>query len=99
MAIQDVLAPMKKRTSTPEHGLRRLWAVLEERRKAGLPVNSKLGLARALGISKQAITPWTAQIPIKHVLHIEELTGLDRSVQRPDYYPPAASESHGRRKR
>lgn len=88
MAIQDALAPMKRRTNTPEHGLRKLWEILEERRRANLPISSKQSLAEALGITKQALTPWRTCIPVRHVLPIEKLVGLDRSVARPDVYPP-----------
>jgi hypothetical protein len=87
MAI-DAIPPMKKRTGTPEHGVRKLWEALEARRKAKLPINSKQGLAKALGITKQAMTPWRTHIPVKHVLQIEKLIGVDRSVLRADIYPP-----------
>jgi DNA-binding transcriptional regulator YdaS (Cro superfamily) len=79
---------MKKRTDTPEHGLKRLWEELEKRRKLQLPISSKQSLAEALGITKQAITPWHTHIPVKHVLQIERLVGIDRTTLRPDVYPP-----------
>jgi DNA-binding transcriptional regulator YdaS (Cro superfamily) len=44
-------------------------------------------LARQLAISHAAITHWV-QIPPEYVMRIEELTGVARSVLRPDIYPP-----------
>jgi hypothetical protein len=88
MTVQDVLAPMKRKTGTPEHGLRKLWEILDQRRRDGLPIHSKQGLAEALGISKQALTPWRTHVPVKHVLQIEKLLGINRSVLRADIYPP-----------
>jgi len=44
-------------------------------------------LARLLGISPQAIVQWS-QIPVRHVLTIERLTGIRREALRPDIYPP-----------
>ena len=52
-------------------------------RKAG-GVNA---LARGLGVSPQAVSQWR-QIPVRHVLSIERITGVAREDQRPDVYPP-----------
>src|SRR3712207_6703953 len=43
-------------------------------------------LARALGISQPAVSNWQ-RIPAERVLAVEALTGLSRSVLRPDLYP------------
>ena len=43
-------------------------------------------LARALGISQPAVSTWQ-KIPAERVLAVEALTGLKRSVLRPDLYP------------
>ena len=44
-------------------------------------------LARQLHITHVAIMQW-AQVPPQHVMRIEALTGVARSVLRPDIYPP-----------
>lgn len=44
-------------------------------------------LAARLGISSQAISQWF-RIPHERVFEIEEITGIPRSVLRPDVYPP-----------
>jgi TorA maturation chaperone TorD len=43
-------------------------------------------LARALGISQPAVSNWQ-RIPAERVLAVEALTGVHRSVLRPDLYP------------
>ena len=43
-------------------------------------------LARALGISQPAVSTWN-KVPAERVLAIETLTGVSRSVLRPDLYP------------
>ena len=44
-------------------------------------------LAKALGISPQAIYGWK-RVPVERVLQVEQLTGIPRSELRPDFYPP-----------
>ena len=44
-------------------------------------------LARKLDITHIAIMQWI-QVPPQHAMKIEELTGVARSVLRPDIYPP-----------
>jgi DNA-binding transcriptional regulator YdaS (Cro superfamily) len=44
-------------------------------------------LARKLDITHVAIMQWR-QVPPPHVMKIEELTGVARSVLRADLYPP-----------
>lgn len=43
-------------------------------------------LADALGISRAAISQWT-RIPAEKVLRVERITGVPRTVLRPDLYP------------
>jgi TorA maturation chaperone TorD len=43
-------------------------------------------LARALGISQPSVSNWQ-RIPAERVLAVEALTGVSRSVLRPDLYP------------
>jgi DNA-binding transcriptional regulator YdaS (Cro superfamily) len=44
-------------------------------------------LARQLHITHVAIMQWE-RVPPPHVMRIEKLTGVARSVLRPDIYPP-----------
>jgi len=48
-------------------------------------------LARKLGISQPSVSGWT-RVPPERVLAVEEATGIDRAVLRPDLYtePPDA---------
>ena len=48
-------------------------------------------LARSLGVAKPTVSLWR-RIPAERVLSVEALTGLSRTVLRPDLYP--ASEKH-----
>jgi DNA-binding transcriptional regulator YdaS (Cro superfamily) len=50
-------------------------------------IGNQATLARALGISSQAITQW-GKVPPTRVIEIERLTGVNRSDLRPDIYPP-----------
>ena len=45
-------------------------------------------LARGLGISQPAVSTWQ-KIPAERVLAVEALTGISRTVLRPDLYPEA----------
>ena len=50
-------------------------------------------LARALGITRQAVEQWKGRVvPPEHVLEIEKITGVSRYELRPDIYgaPPAS---------
>ena len=42
-------------------------------------------LARALGVSPQAVWQWR-EIPVRHVLSIERIFGIPREELRPDLY-------------
>lgn len=51
-----------------------------------------VALARALGVTSQAISQW-ARIPAERVLEVERVTGVSRHLLRPDLYPPAQPEA------
>jgi DNA-binding transcriptional regulator YdaS (Cro superfamily) len=68
-------------------------------REPGLEVAIRLAgsmraLARALGLSHQAIVLWrnTGKIPANHIIEIERITGLPRKYLRPDLYAPRDPE-------
>jgi TorA maturation chaperone TorD len=48
-------------------------------------------LARSIGISQPSVSNWS-RIPSERVLSVEQATGVDRAILRPDLYenPPAA---------
>ena len=43
-------------------------------------------LARRLGMAQVAVAQWKAKIPAERVLQIEKVTGIDRSILRPDLF-------------
>jgi DNA-binding transcriptional regulator YdaS (Cro superfamily) len=43
-------------------------------------------LARAIGVSYQAIQSWKTRIPAERVLAVEQATGISRELLRPDLY-------------
>lgn len=43
-------------------------------------------LSRRLGITRGAVAQWKAKIPAERVLQIEKVTGIDRSILRPDLF-------------
>ena len=45
-------------------------------------------LAERLGISRQALQQWRS-VPVKHVLALEQISGVSRYDLRPDVYGPA----------
>jgi TorA maturation chaperone TorD len=49
-------------------------------------------LARMIGISQPSLSSWN-RIPAERVLTVEELTGVDRAVLRPDLYAEARDET------
>lgn len=53
---------------------------------------TQTALAKKLRIQRAAVSQWK-QVPVKHVLKIEELTGgtVTRHVLRPDVYPREAA--------
>jgi DNA-binding transcriptional regulator YdaS (Cro superfamily) len=71
---------------------------MKDRRMQGPPVEisdglrqafEKMGgpsaLARALGMTPQAISEWR-RVPADRLVQIEAVTGVDRTVLRPDLY-------------
>ena len=46
---------------------------------------SRNKLARLLGISHQALNKWQ-DVPARHIIAIERVTGVHRSLLRPDLY-------------
>ncbi|MCW5720844.1 MAG: helix-turn-helix domain-containing protein [Devosia sp.] len=52
----------------------------------------RLRLARELGIGPSAISQWH-QVPTDRVAEVERLTGIDRSILRPDIFASARSEA------
>lgn len=53
-------------------------------------VGSQSALARALGISQNAVSRWQRgvnPVPAEQVIPIEEATGISRHDLRPDIYP------------
>lgn len=58
---------------------------------AAKAAGSQTALAKALGCTPQNVQ-WmcsTGSVPAKHVLKIEEVTGVSRHQLRPDLYPEA----------
>src|SRR5262249_33129756 len=55
-------------------------------------------LARKIGISQPSLSNWN-RIPAERVLTVEELTGIDRAVLRPDLYGEAPDEVDAARAR
>ncbi len=55
-------------------------------------------LARMIGISQPSLSNWN-RIPAERVLTVEELTGIDRAVLRPDLYGEAIDEVDAARAR
>jgi DNA-binding transcriptional regulator YdaS (Cro superfamily) len=49
---------------------------------------SAAGLARALGVTRQAIHKWQ-RIPAERVRDVERVTGVPRETLRPDLYEAA----------
>jgi DNA-binding transcriptional regulator YdaS (Cro superfamily) len=54
---------------------------------------SQQTLARALGITQQALSQWKQRrVPAERVLDIERITGVPRHDLRPDIYPAEAAQ-------
>ena len=54
---------------------------------------SQQTLARALGITQQALSQWKRRrIPAERVLDVERITGVPRHDLRPDIYPAEAAQ-------
>lgn len=52
--------------------------------------NNQSELARRCEVTPQAVQKWVENslIPLKRVLEVEKVTGVCRTILRPDYYPP-----------
>jgi DNA-binding transcriptional regulator YdaS (Cro superfamily) len=61
-------------------------------REAVEAVGTVAALARKLGITRAAIHQW-ARVPAERVLQVEAVTGISRTVLRPDLYPVEVSPS------
>ena len=46
-------------------------------------IGSVRGLANALGVTRNAVMQWN-EVPLKHLLAVEKLTGIPREQLRPD---------------
>lgn len=70
------------------------WAIMSDRKEALSRALAKIDgpakLAKALGISTQAVVQWD-EVPPLRVLTVEALTGVPRHELRPDLYPPPIS--------
>jgi DNA-binding transcriptional regulator YdaS (Cro superfamily) len=53
--------------------------------------NGASAIARAIGISPQAVAQWKA-VPAEHVLRLERTFGVSRYRQRPDIFGSADAE-------
>jgi len=75
-AMRFILAPMPRKFSAAERPpeLRRLFAM-----------SSMADIARALGISRQAVCMWR-RVPHQHVLALEKLLSVPRQELRPDIF-------------
>lgn len=61
--------------------------VLQATKEAIGKAGGGAALARKLGLkSRQAVYQWT-EVPPKHVLRVEEISGVPRHELRPDLYP------------
>lgn len=56
-------------------------------RRAIVAAGSATRLARAIGVTAQAISQWR-EVPPRRVLAVERVTGVPRHELRPDLYPP-----------
>ncbi|MEJ1158062.1 molecular chaperone TorD family protein [Prosthecomicrobium sp. N25] len=52
-------------------------------------------LARALGIAQPSVSNWS-RVPAERVISVELVSGIDRSVLRPDLYPVLSEASEAR---
>lgn len=53
-----------------------------------------IDLARAMGVDKATVSRWLqGRVPAERVIEIERVTGVSRTIIRPDIYPtPAVAE-------
>jgi DNA-binding transcriptional regulator YdaS (Cro superfamily) len=67
----------------------------EPLRRALEAAGGKAALAKAIGLTHQALSTWR-RVPPLRVLAVEKVTGISREVLRPDIYPPAPARKKGR---
>lgn len=53
-------------------------------------IGGVVALSHALGLSRGAVSQWR-KVPIERVSAVEKLTGISRTLLRPDIFGPAAS--------
>lgn len=57
--------------------------------KGAAALGGQIGLAKALEVSPQAVAKWKhTKVPAERVLDLERVTSINRSLWRPDLYPP-----------
>lgn len=64
--------------------------------KAIASVGSQAALAKAIGISQQAISYWIKKgdrVPAEYVLHVEKASGVSRHELRADIFGSAPEEA------
>lgn len=59
--------------------------------KAIVRIGSVSALARAIGVSPQAVSQWTI-VPVERLIAVEKATGIPRQELRPDLYEAAEPE-------
>lgn len=59
---------------------------------ASAQVGGVVKLSLALGLSRGAVSQWK-RVPAERVLDVERLSGVSRSILRPDLYPRERSEA------
>jgi TorA maturation chaperone TorD len=79
------MSPAAKRaqTSVPQDGSEMREGGLAQAIQAAGGIGA---LARSLGISQPAVSTWV-RVPAERVIAVESITGISRSVLRPDLYP------------
>lgn len=51
-------------------------------------------LGKALGVGRATVCKWEKKrVPAERVLHVERVTGIPRSLLRPDLYPDGLMEA------
>jgi DNA-binding transcriptional regulator YdaS (Cro superfamily) len=64
-------------------------------KKAVKAAGGAMSVARATGISRQAVEQWP-HVPAKHVLCVEAVSGISRYELRPDVYGPPPTNDRSR---
>ena len=93
VTLQMHMATRPKPASDP--GLKALFAALDRRAILKQPISSRVELADALDISKQAISRWK-RVPVLRAAEIAILIGVPKRVLRSDVYGAVPSRSKPR---